>query len=85
MIIHQYLQTDTPEKLASNHYILLITAAQPKYAEQFADYLNKIYRSNKKALGEVFISLNGKCTSLHYDFLETITDFIVELCDFGGV
>jgi hypothetical protein len=69
MIIHQYLQTDTPEKLASNHYILLSTAAQLKYAEQFADFLDKIYKLNKTALGEVFTSLIGKCTSLHYDFL----------------
>jgi hypothetical protein len=39
MVIHKYLQTDFPEKLASNHYILLATAAQPKYAEQFSDFL----------------------------------------------
>ena len=84
-MIHQYLQTDTPEKLASNHQILLTTAAQTKYAEEFSDFLDKIYKKNKIALGEIFLSLIGKCTSLHYDFLETIINFIVDLCDFGGV
>jgi len=57
----------------------------PKYAEEFSDFLDKIYKNNKKALGEIFLSLSGKCTSLHYDFLETIVNFIVELCNFGGV
>jgi len=31
-IIHQFLQSDNPEALASQHNALLVTAASPKYA-----------------------------------------------------
>lgn len=47
--------------------------------------MDKIYQRDKKALAELFLGLGDKCTTLHYDFLETIGNFIIELCNFGGV
>jgi hypothetical protein len=84
VVVHHFLQTDQPDVLASEHGILLARAASPKYAEEFAIFLDKIYQKDKKVLSELFLSLGDKCTTLHYDFLETIGKFITELCNFGG-
>jgi hypothetical protein len=63
------LQTDQPEVLANQYQLLLATAALPKYAEEFAIFLEKIYNKDKKALRNVFLSIVGNCKTLHYDFL----------------
>jgi len=47
--------------------------------------LDRVYQKDKNALAELFLSLNGVCTTLHYDFLETIARFITDLCHLGGL
>ena len=85
VVVHQFLQNDNPDVLASEHGILFARAALPKYSEEYAIFLDKIYQKDKSVLSELFLNLTEKCTTLHYDFLETIGRFITELCNFGGL
>lgn len=71
--------------LACEHPILLARAATDKYAEEFAVFLDRVYLKDKKALAELFLSLGNKCSTLHYDFLETVGRFITDLCHLGGL
>lgn len=84
-VVHQFMQADNCEALALQHYILLSTAAGPKYAEEFAQFLSRIYARSRTAFREVVLSLVGKCSLLHYDTLETLSAFIFAACDLGGI
>lgn len=68
-VVHQFLQADNSEILALQHFVLLSTAASPKYAEEFALFLTQVYARSRTAFKEVMLSVIGTCTLLHYDCL----------------
>ena len=84
-VVHQFMQAENCEMLALHHYDLLTTAASPKYSEEFAQFLNKIYSKDRNTFREVVTSLIGKCTLLHYATLDTISAFIFSSCNLGGI
>jgi hypothetical protein len=84
-VVHQFMQADNCEVLALQHDLLLTTAAAPKYSEEFAQFLSRIYAKNRSIFKEVMLNLAGKCNLLHYDAFETISAFIFISCDFGGI
>jgi hypothetical protein len=84
-VVHQFMQADNCDVLALQHDLLLTTAAAPKYSEEFAQFLARIYTKSRLIFSEIMLSLAGKCTILHYDAFETISAFIFTSCNFGGI
>lgn len=84
-VVHQFMQADNCEVLALQHDLLLTTASAPKYSEEFAQFLSRIYAKNRAIFKEVMQNLTGKCNLLHYDAFETISAFIFTSCNFGGI
>lgn len=70
---------------ARQHQTLLELALQPKYSEEFAVFLGKVYNQDYNTFKELVLRTNGKITTLHYDCLEFLNDFICKRCNFGGI
>jgi hypothetical protein len=68
-VVHQYLQSEDAASLARQHETLLELALQPKYSEEFAVFLGKVYHQDCQTFKDLILRANGKITTLHYDCL----------------
>ena len=48
-------------------------------------FLASIYARSLEAFKEAVLNLQDHCSTLHYDFIETIGKFLIGSCNFGGV
>ena len=68
-VVHQYLQSEDAASLARQHETRLELALQPKYSEEFAVFLGKVYHQDCQVFKDLILRANGKITTLHYDCL----------------
>jgi hypothetical protein len=79
------LQSEDAASRARQHQTLLELSLQAKYSEEFAVFLGKVYHQNCHTFKDLIIRTTGKVTTLHYDCLEFLNDFICRNCNFGGI